>query len=103
MFYSYDDGEMAKFFGWTPETVAKRRGEYDLRGFEDLKKKIFSKSTPVVTYDALERQKETLEKVHAKKIGNLEKKVAEKDEQIKTLNSKIEEMYDWMIKSIAKK
>ena len=50
----YDDKEMGSLFGWKPHTVIERRNEYDLRGMEDLKAKIFQKTKSYKPREQLE-------------------------------------------------
>ncbi len=53
---AYDDGEMGMLFGWKPHTVIERRKEYDLRGLDDLKAKIFKKAEVYKTREQLVKQ-----------------------------------------------
>jgi len=64
----YDDKEMGLLFGWKPHTVIDRRQQYDLRGLEDLKNKIFQKVEAYKTREELEKTIETLEEKHEKEI-----------------------------------
>ncbi|VVB60299.1 Tyrosine recombinase XerC [uncultured archaeon] len=57
---NYNDGDIAKIMGWTPQTVAQRRIEYDLTDFDDLKKKVFAQPRLSISYEALEKKNEEL-------------------------------------------
>lgn len=61
MFREYDDTMMAQLFGWSLNTVAQRRQDYDLSNYEDLQEKVFGKSKLPETFDSLMEQKQKLE------------------------------------------
>ena len=67
----YTDKEMSLHFGWKLRSVPMRREEYDLTNHEDLRKKIFAKSTKPVSYDVLKKQKDKLESDLKKEIIDL--------------------------------
>jgi len=54
-FHKWNDKEIGMIFGWNPETVVKRRQEYDLRGFEELKEKIFESTPKTETFVTIKR------------------------------------------------
>ena len=77
----YDDKQIGMFFGWTLATVAKRREEYDLRNFEDLKKTIFSDTEgKVLTYDVVKKQRDTVIEKQQKEIADLKNELKKKAE-----------------------
>lgn len=67
----YDDKEMSELFGWSFQTVVKRREEYDLRDFDELKKKIFAKPTKSISYDALKKENDQVVTKQQKEIDEL--------------------------------
>lgn len=73
----FDEGDMAKFFGWTPITVSQRRNEYDLRDFEDLKKLVQGNIKPVETFDNIKAERDTLAKKQQEKIDTLEQELSD--------------------------
>lgn len=78
----YDDKEMGLLFGWRPHTVIDRRNEYDLRGLEDLKAKVFKKAE-------IYKTREQLEEENNNKIEN-------QQNQIDKLNNKLEKIL-WIL------
>ncbi len=73
---AFDDTEMSQLFGWSPQTVVKRRQEYDLRGFDDLKVKIFAKSGKVKSYDTVVKERDNLINELRTEIDSLRKQLA---------------------------
>jgi integrase len=74
----YNDGNIGLWMGWTPQTVAQRRMEYDLTDYEDLKKKVFTKPKVSISYEALEKikeEKESMVEKHEKQIQELNEKM----------------------------
>lgn len=65
------DKKIGKIFGWTTITVAQRRDEYDLSDYDDLKKDVFSSPVVDKSYDAILKEKQTLEEKHEKEISHL--------------------------------
>lgn len=69
----YDDKEMGMLFGWKPHTVIERRGEYDLRGMDELKAKIFQKAELYKPREQLEAENKELATSQQDEITNLKK------------------------------
>jgi integrase len=67
----FDDSEIAKFFGWKSHTVIDRRQQYDLRDFDDLKKKIQGNIPRVETYDTIKQERDNLEKDLKEQVNKL--------------------------------
>lgn len=67
----FDDKEMGLLFGWKPHTVIDRRKEYDLRGLEDLKNKVFKKVEIYKTRDELVEENIKMEDKFEKEIEEL--------------------------------
>ncbi len=74
---TFDDTEIGQYFGWKAHTVIQRREQYDLRGEEELQKKIRGIQPTIDDYDTIKALKETLEKKHAKEIEDLKQKMQE--------------------------
>jgi integrase len=74
---TYNDGDIGKIMGWTPQTVALRRQEYDLSDYEDLKKKVFSRPSIPISYEAIEKEKRTLEDKYLTQINTLENRIGD--------------------------
>ena len=87
----YDDKEMGLLFGWKPHTVIDRRNEYDLRGLDDLKAKIFRKAEIYKTREELEEENKRLFEEHQKQIDGLEKRVSV---LLRALSKMLEITYD---------
>ena len=68
---NYDDKEMGMLFGWKPHTVIDRRNEYDLRGLDDLKSKIFQKSESYRPPEAIEQENKLLAESLQQELGCL--------------------------------
>jgi hypothetical protein len=75
-----DDLMMAKYFGWEVETVAERRRQYDLRGYDELKKKMFKTVEKPPSYKELEKQRDVLVKNLQKEISDLKNELKKKTE-----------------------
>ncbi|MBE3136627.1 MAG: tyrosine-type recombinase/integrase [Thermoplasmata archaeon] len=73
---AYDDKEMGMLFGWKPHTVIDRRNEYDLRGMEDLKLKVFQKADIYKTREQLEGENKKITGDFQQRIDVLEKQNA---------------------------
>jgi len=67
-----NDSEIGLFFGWQPKEVPKRREDYDLTDQEDLRKKIFDKSTIPITLDKSKLEYDLKSKNFDKRIDDLE-------------------------------
>ena len=74
---TYDDSEMAKYFGWKTWTVHERRNEYDLRTEKDLQDKIIGKTAKIETYDIVKQERDSLIDKQEKIINKLMNKINE--------------------------
>jgi len=71
----YSDSQLALFFGWSFQTIAQRRRQYDLTSVDELRNTIFNqKDTSLDQYDIVKRQKQKLEEHYQKEIAELNKK-----------------------------
>jgi hypothetical protein len=70
---------MGFYFGWEPETVIKRRQEYDLRRNEAFIKKVFKNGPAPKKYDTIVRENKTIVEKQTKEIKTLK-------EELKTLS-----------------
>lgn len=74
-YHKWNDKEIGMIFGWNPETVVKRRQEYDLTGFEELKEKIFESTPKIETFDSIKAERDRLKKKHDKEIAEQKEKI----------------------------
>jgi len=73
----YDDTRISLFMGWTPEQVASRRREYDLTGYDDLKKFQYAQvQNTIKDYDVLEYENKELVKKQQIEIDELKEQVS---------------------------
>jgi integrase len=98
----YDDKEMGLIFGWKPHTVIDRRQQYDLRGLDDLKNKIFQKADIYKTRKQLEEENEKIFKTQQEEINNLKIQLQEQQNSINQFNKLIEKMQGVDISSNSK-
>ena len=109
----YDDKEMGQLFGWKPHTVIDRRQQYDLRGLEDLKKKIFQKAEVYKTRKELEEENKNfienydikikeLEQKHEKQITDNNEKIDKLKKENANLNKKIDQINEMMLGLLAR-
>jgi len=92
----YDDKEMGLLFGWKPHTVIDRRNQYDLRGLEDLKNKIFQKAEAYKTREQLEEENRELVEEQKDMIEDLKEKVEllEKEIEKSAIKEKINDIIE---------
>ena len=57
---TYDDSEIAKYFGWKPHTVVERREQYDLRTEKDLQKKVRGAQPKIQDFDTVKAERDTV-------------------------------------------
>ena len=93
-FEKLDDKEMSDLMGWELETVSQRRREYDLRGYSELRKKIFGDVKRPPSYDVLKEQKEHLEHDFEQRLKSIEQKFEEKMKILDSGMSKASRRYD---------
>ncbi len=88
----YNDSQMALYFGWSVSQVGARRRQYDLNGFEDLKKLVFSQSgtSTVEDYDIVKREKQELTSSHEKQLQLLSERLKRTEEGMSQLLEAIE-------------
>jgi site-specific recombinase XerD len=73
------DTDIANFFGWEVDEVPRRRRDYDLSDSEDLREKIFDKSTIPITSDKAKSEYEFKSKDLKKEINELKKVIIHMD------------------------
>jgi len=95
----YDDKEMGLLFGWKPHTVIDRRNEYDLRGLEDLKDKIFRKAEKYKTREELEEENKDFIENYNVEIEKLNEKY---QKEINELNQNMENLWEAILIAISK-
>jgi site-specific recombinase XerC len=71
----YDDGKIAQFFGWKPDTVAKRRQDYELSNIDDLRKIVWSKPQELIDYDTLKKENDIIKNKYENEIEDLKKEM----------------------------
>ncbi len=89
----WSNGQIGKFFGWSPERVDARREQYDMSGYEDLKETMRKRVGAGKSIIEKARERDTEVEVLKKEIAELKNREANRKEEFsRMLDKKLEDI-----------